>query len=420
MTAQAPSEAKEPTRPPFLRRVLDDIVHGNSVVVTILAIVIALFLGGLLIAFSDPAVLPKFGYFFAAPGDALSAAWDSVAAAYSALFKGSIVDPSDISAYINGSGTLSEVFYPICSTINQATPLILAGLAVAIPFQAGMFNIGAQGQIVVGAILAGYLGFALQLPIVLHLLVALLGGFVGGAVWGWIAGWLKARTGAHEVITTIMLNYIAASLLDFLLHKDAFQRPGRTDLVSPIVHPNARLPQLAGAALPLNAGIIVALLAAAACAWLLNRSTLGFEFKAVGANPEAARTAGMHVPRTYILVMLIAGGLAGLASTAQVLGTDYFLSIGVYSGLGFNAITVALLGRARPWGTVGAAFLFGALQAGGTTMQAATSTPVDVVTVIQALIVLFIAAPPLVRGIFRLKGARTGGEGRGLSRGWNG
>ena len=399
---------------------LDDILRGNSVVVTILAIVIALFLGALLIAFSDPAVLPKFGYFFAAPGDALSAAWDSVSAAYSALFTGSIVDPSSVSAYVSGDGTLSQVFYPISATIAQATPLILAGLAVAIPFQAGMFNIGAQGQIVVGAILAGYIGFAVHLPVGIHLLLALLGGFAGGAFWGWIAGWLKARTGAHEVITTIMLNYIAASLLDFLLHKDTFQRPGRTDLVSPIVPSSGRLPLLAGSALPLHAGIIVALLAAAASAWLLNRSTLGFEFKAVGANAEAARTAGMHVPRTYVLVMLIAGGLAGLASTAQVLGTDYFLSTGVVSALGFNAITVALLGRARPWGTVGAGLLFGALQAGGTTMQAATSTPVDVVTVIQALIVLFIAAPPLVRGIFRLKGARIGGEGRGLSKGWNG
>jgi simple sugar transport system permease protein len=206
----------------------------------------------------------------------------------------------------------------------------------------------------------------------------------------------------------------------YLLRQSVFQRPGRTDQVSRFVSGNARLPLLAGSGLRLHAGIIVALLAALACAWLLNRSTLGFEFKAVGANPEAARTAGMNVPRTYILVMLIAGGLAGLASTAQVLGTDYFLSTGVNSELGFNAITVALLGRAKPWGTVAAGFLFGALQAGGTVMSAQTSTPIDVVTVIQALIVVFIAAPPLVRAIFRLRGSRQGGEGQSLAKGWNG
>jgi simple sugar transport system permease protein len=395
-------------------------VRGNSVVVTFLAIIIALVLGGLLIALSDPDVQSKYGYFFAAPVDALSATWHSAWAAYVALFEGSILDPSFVSAYNSGQGTLSQVFYPISETIVQATPLILAGLSVSIAFRAGLFNIGAQGQIIMGAILAGYLGFGVQLPIVLHLLVALAGGFVGGAVWGLVVGWLKARTGAHEVITTIMLNYVAGFLLLYVLQKSVFQRPGRSDLVSRYVPGNARLPLLAGAGLRLHAGIIVALLAAMACAWLLNRSTLGFEFKAVGANPEAARTAGMSVGRTYLLVMVIAGGLAGLAATSQVLGTDYFLGTGVNSELGFNAITVALLGRAKPWGTVLAGLLFGALQAGGTVMSAQTSTPIDVVTVIQSLIVVFIAAPPLVRAIFRLRGSRQGGEGQSLSKGWNG
>jgi general nucleoside transport system permease protein len=413
-------EPKQEPRPRLGRSIVDGIVRGNSAVVTFLAIVIALVLGGLLIAFSDSDVDSKLGYFTADPGASLSAIWHSAWSAYVALFEGSILDPGFIRDYANGSGSLSQVFYPISETIVQATPLILAGLSVSLAFRAGLFNIGAQGQIIMGAILAGYLGFGVHLPIVLHLLVALAGGFIGGAVWGVVVGWLKARTGAHEVITTIMLNYVAASLLLYLLRKSVFQRPGRTDQVSRFVASNARLPLLAGSGLRLHAGIIVALLAALFCAWLLNRSTIGFEFKAVGANAEAARTAGMSPAKTYVLVMLLAGGLAGLASTAQVLGTDYFLSTGVNSELGFNAITVALLGRAKPWGTVAAGFLFGALQAGGTVMSAQTSTPIDVVTVIQALIVVFIAAPPLVRAIFRLRGSRQGGEEQGLAKGWNG
>lgn len=420
MTAEVQERETEAPRESFGRSVLQGIVRGNSAVVTFLAIVAALVIGALLIAFSDPDVLSKYGYFTAAPGDALSATWDAISTSYSALFKGAIVDPSAISDYASGNGSLSTVLNPLSETIVQATPLILAGLSVSIAFRAGLFNIGAQGQIVTGSILAAYLGFALHLPVAIGLIVALLGGFVGGAAWGWIAGWLKARTGAHEVITTIMLNYVAGFLLLYLLHKTVFQRPGRTDLVSRIVTPHARLPLLAGSGVRLHAGIIVALLAAVAIAWLLDRSTIGFEFKAVGANPEAARTAGMSVQRTYVLVMLIAGGLAGLAATAQVLGTDYFLSQGVNSELGFNAITVALLGRATPLGTVLAGLLFGGLQAGGTVMQATTATPVDVVTVIQALIVVFIAAPPLVRAIFRLRGNRRGGEGATLARGWGG
>jgi len=419
------AQEEQPThdaQPSIGANLVQAIVRGNSVVVTILAIALALLLGALLIAFSDDAVLSKFGYFFAAPMDALNAFGSSVSNAYGALFRGAIVAPSTVSAYAAGHATASQVFYPICLTLADAAPLILAGLSVSIAFRAGLFNIGAQGQVITGGLLAGYLGFAIHLPIVMHLVVAIAGGFVGGAAWGWIAGTLKATTGAHEVITTIMLNYVAASLLNYLLATSAYQRPGQQDLISKIVRPNARLPLLAGTRLPLDFGVIVAILAAVACAWLLSRSTFGFELKAVGGNADAARTAGMSVGGTYALVMLVAGGLAGLAGGAQVLSTStsYSITGGLNSSLGPNAITVALLGRARPLGTVLAGLLFGALQAGSITMQAVTQTPVDVVTVVQALIVLFIAAPPLVRGIFRLRGSRTGGQDGALAKGWNG
>jgi simple sugar transport system permease protein len=409
-------------RPSFGRTILQAVVEGNSAVVTILAIIVALFLGAVLIAFTDQAVDSTLGYFFARPSDAISAIGHSVGGAYSSLFRGAIVDPSSIAAYAQGTGTFSAIFYPISETLVAAAPLILAGLAVAISFRSGLFNIGAQGQIVTGGLLTGYIGFHVHLPIVIHVIVALAGGIVGGAILGGVAGWLKAHAGAHEVITTIMFNYIAQFLLLYLLVTPAFQRPGSSDQISPNVDPSARLPFFApGTSLRVNWGIVVALVGAVAVWWLLERSTLGFQFRAVGFNPDAARSAGMNVARMTVLVMLISGGLAGLAGTAEILGTQFDLTPGLYSDLGFTAITVALLGRNSPLGTVLAGLLFGALQAGGTVMQATTQTPVDVVTVIQALIVIFIATPPLVRAIFRLRGRRAGGEtGQQLSKGWGG
>lgn len=397
------------------RAVLRSVTTGSSVVATVLALVVALAVGGVLIAFSDPSVLAKYGYFFAAPTDSLAATWNDISASYGALFRGAIVDPSTIGAALHG-GSVSAVFSPISETVVAATPLIAAGLAVSLAFRAGLFNIGAEGQILMGALCSGVVGFAVSLPPVVHVTVAVLAGFAGGAVWGFVPGWLKARTGAHEVITTIMLNYIASNLMFFLLTTKAMQRPGRTDPISPLVAGTARLPHLAGPALRINAGFLVALAAAVAVGWLLTRSTVGFEFRAVGLNPDAARTAGIDVARTFVLVMVLSGGLAGLAGAAQVLGTEYALSPGISAGIGFTAITVALLGRASPLGTVLAGLLFGALQAGGIAMQAATETPVDVVTVIQSLIVLFIAAPPLIRALFRLRTAPSGTQP--LARGW--
>jgi simple sugar transport system permease protein len=242
-------------------------------------------------------------------------------------------------------------------------------------------------------------------------------GLAAGAAWGYIPGILKARTGAHEVITTIMLNYVAAYLALYLLSTSVFRRPGRTDPISEPVEVSARLPHLAGQNLRLHAGILVALLGAVAVAWLLGRSTWGFELRVAGANPSAAQTAGISVARATVLAMVLSGGLAGLAGANQVLGVQYTLAPGFSGGIGFEAITVALLGRANPFGVVVAALLFGALRAGGLQMQAVTGTPIDIVLVIQSLIVIFVAAPELVRAIWRIKAAR-GGAGQPVSKGW--
>jgi simple sugar transport system permease protein len=317
-------------------------------------------------------------------------------------------------------GTVSAVFNPLSETAVNATPLILAGLSVAIAFRAGLFNIGATSQFIGGAMLATWLGFGVSLPPVIHAVVCVLGAFAGGAVTGWVVGVLKATTGAHEVIVTIMLNYVMQYLLSYLLGTSVLQRPGRTDLISPVLAGDAHLPLIAGSHLRINAGFLLALACAAGVWWLMNRSTLGFEFRTVGANPNAARTAGMSVERTWILVMLIAGGLAGLAASTVIQGTDFSLNFQSYGTYGIDAITVALLGRARPGGVVLAALLYGALHAGGPLMQASTSTPVDIVQVIQALIVMFVAAPPLIKAMYRLRATRAArvGGGQALSRGW--
>jgi simple sugar transport system permease protein len=299
----------------------------------------------------------------------------------------------------------------------NAAPLILGGLSVALAFRAGLFNIGVQGQLIMGAIAAGYVGFAWHLPVVLHLLVALVFGIVGGAVWGGIVGLLKARTGAHEVITTIMLNYVAFYLLGYLLGQPGYQAPHSNEATSPTIDRSAYLPNLFQ---DLHSGIILAIIAAVGCWWLLSRSTFGFSLKAVGANPNAARTAGMKIDRNYVVVMLICGALSGLVGCSQVLGTRHVVTQDVDAGFGFDAITVALLGRGTPLGTVLAGLLFGAFRAGGLAISSYTSTPPDVVNVIEPVMVLFIAAPALVRGIFRLKGCGGGSDVGQLAKGWNG
>ena len=388
--------------------------RAGTIAATLLAFVAAMAIGAILIAVADPATQAAATYFFAYPWDTFAAAGRAIAAGYTALFEGAIFNPNTAA-----NGTLAGILGPISETLVNATPLILGGLGVGLAFRAGLFNIGGQGQIIIGAIFAGYVGFAWNLPVGIHLIVGILAGVLGGALWGGLTGWLKARTGAHEVITTIMLNYVAAYLLLYLLSVKGFQRPPYGQAISNVVHGNARLPHLLGGDLRLHGGLIIALLAAYGVHWLLNRSTLGFRLRAVGANQFAARTAGMNVERSYVIVMLLSGALFGLAGVSQILGTNSAITGDIDAGIGFDAITVALLGRGKAGGIVWAGLLFGALHAGGVQMQASTGTPVDLVVVIQSLIVLFIAAPALIRAMFRLH-TTGGGVGQQIAKGWNG
>ena len=424
-TAPKPEEPGE--RHPFFHILRQSVTEGNSFTVTVLAIFAALVVGGLINAFSNTTVLHAWSNLFSDPGHAFAAAWDVATGAYVALFEGSIFNPHTVSALFQQAsmstaihdGYLSAVFGPLSETCVQATPLILAGLAVALPYQAGLFNIGGQSQFIGGAIVATFLGYAVSLPPVIHVIVCVLGGFVGGAAIGWIPGELKARTGAHEVIVTIMLNYVMAYFLSYVLaYHYLMQEPGTVNPITRAIAGDAHLPQLFGSHLRINAGFLVALACALAVWWLLSRTTVGFEFRSIGKNPSASRVAGINVEKNWVLVMLIAGGLAGLAGAAVIQGTDFTLNDQSFGTYGIDAITVALLGLGRPLGVVLAGLLFGALHAGAPLMQAATSTPVDMVEVLQAVVVLMVAAPPLVRAIFRLRGG--GGALLVLARGWNG
>ena len=370
---------------------------GAALVVPTLALVTALLIGGFIIAVSDTDLLQLWGD---DPGAAFSDTLALVGRSYKALFDGSL----------GSANAVSE-------TLFAATPLILAGLAVAVGFQAGLFNIGGEGQMLIGGMAGLYVGFTLSVPTVLHIPLALLGAVIGGAVWGGFAGLLKARTGAHEVITTIMLNFIALFLVDYLLKSSIFQQTGRQDPISKSIETTAQLPRIFGSQYRVTLGFLVALAAAAFVYWLLFKSSIGFEFRAVGYNPDAAKYAGMNVVWLYVGVMAVAGALAGIAGANQIMGLPPYQGSSGFSGqIGFDAIALALLGRSHPVGVVWAGLLFGALTAGGRTLQGAERIPIDLVVVIQALIIVFIAAPALVRAIYRVKGEGEGTEQ--LTRGW--
>ena len=393
MTEEPGQPGTKPIAPaPRANQVLREIFSG-SWVISVVAVVLAMLVGSILIAATNDDVQAAAGYFFSRPADLFKAIWDAVAGAFTSLFQGSIYN-------FRRPGFAAGI-KPLTETLTFATPLIMAGLGVAVSFRVGLFNIGGRGQMLVAAAAAGYVGFAWNLPAGIHLVVALAAGLIAGGVWGGIVGLLKARTGAHEVIVTIMLNYVAGFLIAWMLRTPGLlQAPGQTNPKTPAMLPTAVFPDLFGPQYNLHLGFVFAIVATLLVWFLVNRSSMGFKFRAVGENPNAARVAGINVSGVYIWAMVISGALVGLAGVTQVLGTvTTGFSAGIDAGIGFDAITVALLGRSRPLGVFLAGILFGALKAGGFSMQAAQGIPIDIVLVVQSLIVLFIAAPPLVRTI---------------------
>ncbi|PKH43479.1 simple sugar transport system permease protein [Nocardioides alpinus] len=377
------------------RSLLREIASGDALA-GVLAVFLAVFVGSVMIAATNEGVRETATYITARPSDFFNALWEAISGAYSAMFRGAIFNYNLTEP--------AQQWRPLTETLKFAGPLIAGGLGVGIAFRAGMFNIGGRGQMLMAGGAAGWVGFELDLPTIIHLPLAILVGMVVGALWGGIAGLLKARTGAHEVIVTIMLNYVAYYLLFYALSRQfLLQAPGSANPKSLPMKETAILPKVLGDQFNLHLGFVLALVAVAFAWWLLSRSTLGYRIRAVGENPHAARASGINVGKTYTIVMLIAGSLLGLAGVNQVLGTvTSGVSLDLDASIGFDAITVALLGRSRPFGILAAGLLFGALKAGGFTMQTSENISVDLVLVVQSLIVLFLAAPPLVRAIFRL------------------
>ena len=407
MSNQIAQQAAVPEPPPedaprrdVGREILHRLFNGTPML-SVLAVVASLVVGAILIGFTNPRVADAAGYFFARPGDTFAALWQAVSGAYISLFQGAIFNP-------NRMDSVQQVLAPLSTTLYYAAPLIIAGLGVAIAFKVGLFNIGGRGQMLVGAGVAGWVGFTVPLPPVIHVAVALIAGALAGALWGGIVGLLKARTGAHEVILTIMLNYVAYLGIQYALRNpDLLRNQDNNNPVSPPMMDTAILHSLPG--FRVHAGILIAIAVVILYWWFIERSNLGYQFRAVGLNPDAARQAGMNVGLVTTLAMAFGGAFMGLAGGVQVTGqvTSGFTA-NIDAGIGFEAITVALLGRSSPWGTLVAGLLFGAMRAGGFNMQAAQQIPIDLVLVLQAFIVLFIAAPALVKTIFFYpKGARS-------------
>lgn len=374
----------------------------RSLLIPFLAIFTGLVFGAIFNIITNVEVYSAFGRSFT---EGLSLAWNSVVASYSALFKGAIGNPKLIlSALRSGDQALMiKAFNPILESLVATTPYIFGGLAVAVGFKAGVFNIGVEGQIYIGASASVFVGYYFTgLPAYIHIPFALLAGAAGGALWGFIPGWLKAKTGGHEVINTIMMNYIAFRLTNWLL-RGPMRREGTFQPVSPEIQPSAYLPKLFPDPIRFHIGFFIAIGFIIIVYIFLFKTTWGFNLRMVGANPNAAKYAGINVPRNIILAMTLSGALAGLAGANEVLGVNHTLFVAFSSGYGFDSIALALLGNNNPVGVGLAALLFGTLNNGATRMQMDARIPVEIISIIQAMILMFIAAPAIIRTLYRLK-----------------
>ena len=375
-------------------------ILAGSFTRTVLSILLGFLVGAAFMIGSNPQFIEGLGYFFARPTDSLGAAWSVVSEGYGALFKGAIYNPD--------ADTFEKAIRPLTETLRLGAPLIAAGLGIGLTFRVGLFNIGGTGQLIFGMIFATLVATRLELPFLIHMVVAVIAGIAGATLLGALVGFLKARTGAHEVILTIMLNYIALYFFTFLMRDPALLQEERAT-GNPKADPaavTAQFPKLFGDAFAVHWGLILALIAVVVYWWLMERSTVGFRLRMVGYNPDAARTAGINVERTYILAMALSAAFVGIAGANQSLGTAIGVTPSAHANIGFDAITVALLGGSSAPGILLAGLLFGAFKAGSPSMQVLGVSP-EVLGIVQGAIVLFIAAPPLVRAIFGLPKPQT-------------
>ena len=395
-------EKKQKTKLVDASKVFLEEVSKSNLTVTILAIVSGLILGGLLVAVTTEEVYQAFDIsFWEGIKTGARAAWST----YQALFYGSVGNPTKIRAALQSgeAEAIRRAFNPFFESLVVSTPYIFAGLSVALGFRVGLFNIGAEGQLFIGAATTVTAAIYLEgLPSIIHIPVSLLAGFLGGGLWGFIPGWLKATTGGHEVINTIMMNCIAFRLSEFLL-RGPLKNPEGYSPVSAPIQESAKLLRLFDSPIRFHIGFFIALLVAYLVYLFLFKTTWGYTLRTVGANPKAAKYAGMSIVRSTVLAMFLSGGLAGLAGANEVLGVNHNLAVAFASGYGFDSIALALLGKSHPVGVVLSAILFGFLRNGAIQMQVLAGIPVDIISILQALILVFIAAPAIIRTVYRLK-----------------
>ena len=379
----------------------------HPAVIFVLALVCGLIASSIVIVVSTAQVRSAWGHLLTDPGAAFSVTFDFLGSAYGALLKGAIANPAAFSRAFQypSLATWSQALTPLGNTIVSAVPLIITGLGLSLAYRSGAFNMGGQSQLILGAVAASWVGFSFPgLPWLPHVLLAFAAAAVGGALAGLIPGVLKAVTGASEVIVTIMLNYVAANFLTYLLSGTFFRTPGTGDNpVGRVTVPSATLGRIFGPDLPVNTGFIVAVLVVIFVAVLLNRSRLGFEFQIAGASRAAARVAGIRQAWVYIGAFALSGAIVGIAGGVQILGVTQQLQTGFGADIGYLAILVAFAGGNRPLGVTLVALLYGALETGGITMQFDSGISYELTSVIQSLIVLFVTAPALVAGIFWLR-----------------
>lgn len=375
----------------------------RSIEIPFLAIVTGLIIGAILIAVTSETVYAAFA---TGIGKGLATAVKEVGTAYWALFIGSIGDPARIVQALQG-GNPAEIraaLNPFLESLVQTTPYIFAGLACALGFRAGLFNIGVEGQLFMGAAAATFVGYSITgLPAYIHMPLAFLAGALGGALWGMVPGILKVTTGGNEVINCIMMNYIAYRVTTYLL-TGPMTRPGTGGMpISPLIQKSAEIPQLFKSPIRFHLGFFIALGFAVFVWYILFKTTWGLTLRTVGTNPRAAKYAGLNIVQVTIIGMTMSGALAGMAGANEILAVNRSMAIGLSSGYGFDSIALALLGNSHPLGVVLAALLFGVLKNGATKMMVVSGIPIDIVTILQAVILIFVAAPAIIRSIYRMR-----------------